>query len=551
MKTAVLFVLLSVMILGGSHWLDASSKNIGTQNKQLQDEKNIELAKDIQEIKSQIISIDKKISSSNSIWLKKYTNFATYNQIYTEIEDIKKELKNSKNSKNFDALKINTLSHRLETLERQEELLNEYKTNPFKELIEKPQINDIPIVSNPIAIISGVSFIKGLDAQKNVLKNSQKNLEIILKDLDLKYSLLKELLNLDGSKDIAQKLYQTQTKRLELQSAQNILSTTIDIYGKDADEAKSRLQTQIKNQIFKLIYIGLAIIISVGFALGLKVFVRRYIHDNERTYTTSKIINFFNISIIILILLFAYLENVTYLVAVLGFASAGLAIAMKDLFMSILGWLVIIIGGSVHVGDRIRVNKDGSVYVGDVLDISILRITMHEDVTLTTYLQNRRAGRIIFIPNNYIFTTMFANYTHGGMKTVWDGIDFTITFDSNYKKALAIASDIATKYSRGYTEITRKQMNKMRDKYSLRNSNVEPKTFSIIENNGIKISVWYQTNAYATLTLRSTISTEIIENILNEPDIFVAYVTTKLVKDGSDGFGNKVRKAQNLPPEED
>ncbi|WP_257874510.1 mechanosensitive ion channel domain-containing protein [Helicobacter sp. 11S03491-1] len=501
----------------------------------------------VQNLKSEIESIDKKILSNNSIWLKKYDNFETYHRIYAEIESIKKELKNLKSSKNTDLLKISSLNSRLETLERQEELLDEYKNNPFKELIEKPQIIDIPNISNPFAIIGGISFIKNLENQKALLRKNQKNLEGILKDLDQKYLLLKELSVLEKTKQTTQEIQQIRTKRLELQSAQNILNTTMDIYNKDADDIIAKLTLQIKAQIFKLIVIGLAIVISIGLALVLKVFVRRYIHDNERAYTASKIINFFNISIIILILLFAYLENVTYLVAVLGFASAGLAIAMKDLFMSILGWFVIVIGGSVHVGDRIRVSKEGNSYVGDVLDISMLRITMHEDVTLTTYLENRRAGRIVFVPNNYIFTTMFANYTHGGMKTVWDGIDFSITFDSNYKKALAIASEVATKYSKGYTEITRKQMNKMRDKYSLRNGNIEPKTFSLIEANGIKISVWYQTNAYSTLTLRSTISAEIIDSLLQEPDIFIAYTTTKLVKDGTDGFGNKPSKIQNIP----
>ncbi|WP_370690907.1 mechanosensitive ion channel domain-containing protein [Helicobacter cappadocius] len=505
----------------------------------------------IQSLKIQIKQINDKISSNKSIWLKKYTNFAIYNQIIADIEKIKKELKNLKNHKSADNSKINTLNHKLETLERQEELLQEYKTNPFKELIEKPQITNIPNISNPIAIIGGISFIKNLENQKSILKKNQKNLESIIKDLDKKYFLLQELWEFDKSKEILDQIRQNQSKKLELQSAQNILNTTIDIYSKDSDEVVARLKLQIKNQIFKLIYIGLTVIFTIALALALKVFVRRYIHDNERAYTASKIINFFNISIIILILLFAYLENVTYLVAFLGFASAGLAIAMKDLFMSVLGWFVIVLGGSVHVGDRIRVSKDGSVYVGDVLDISMLRITMHEDVTLTTYLENRRAGRIIFIPNNYIFTTMFANYTHGGMKTVWDGVDFTITFDSNYKKALSIASDVATKYSRGYTEITRKQLNKMRDKYSLRNNNIEPKTFSIIESNGIRISVWYQTNAYATLTIRSTISGEIIEKILKEPDIFIAYTTTKLIKDGTDGFGNKTVKTGSIEEEKD
>ena len=154
-------------------------------------------------------------------------------------------------------------------------------------------------------------------------------------------------------------------------------------------------------------------------------------------------------------------------------------------------------------------------------------------------MTNRRAGRIIFIPNNYIFTMMIANYTHGGMRTVWDGIDFSITFDSNYQKAVKIATEVAIKYSKGYTQVTKKQLRKMRDKYSLRNSNTEPRTYSFIEPNGIKISVWYQTNSYATLSLRSTISLEIMQLILKEPDIFIAYDTTKFVQTPNDGFGNK------------
>ena len=45
----------------------------------------------------------------------------------------------------------------------------------------------------------------------------------------------------------------------------------------------------------------------------------------------------------------------------------------------------------------------------------------------------------------------------------------------------------------------------------------------------MKVSVWYLTNAYATLTLRSTISNKIIEEILKEPDIEIAYPTQSLL----------------------
>ncbi|MCW9026755.1 MAG: mechanosensitive ion channel family protein, partial [Thiovulaceae bacterium] len=146
---------------------------------------------------------------------------------------------------------------------------------------------------------------------------------------------------------------------------------------------------------------------------------------------------------------------------------------------------------------------------------------------------NRRAGRIIFVPNNYVFTRMIANYTHSSLKTVWDGIKITITYESNHKKAMSIAKEIAKKYSKGYTDITRKQLNKLRHHYSLKNTSVEPRIFSFIESNGLDIEVWYLTNAYATLTLRSVISTEIVDAFKNDPDITIAYPTQMIHMEAS------------------
>ena len=82
----------------------------------------------------------------------------------------------------------------------------------------------------------------------------------------------------------------------------------------------------------------------------------------------------------------------------------------------------------------------------------------------------------------------------------------------------------------------------MCDKYSLKNIRVEPRVFSMLEQNGVRISMWYQTDSYATLALRSAISAELVERILKEPDIFIAYSTTKFVSDNSDGFANKAGK---------
>jgi len=166
-------------------------------------------------------------------------------------------------------------------------------------------------------------------------------------------------------------------------------------------------------------------------------------------------------------------------------------------------------------------------------------MTIQEDITLTTYNINRRAGRFIFVPNNFIFTDMIANYSHAGLKTVWDGIDFIITFDSDAHRAMSITKEITKKYSKGYTDITRKQLNLLRNQYSLKNINVEPRVYTFIEKYGMTVSCWYMTNSYAALTLRSTISSEIIEELRNCDDIKIAYPTQTI----------NLQTTNNIPPD--
>ena len=60
---------------------------------------------------------------------------------------------------------------------------------------------------------------------------------------------------------------------------------------------------------------------------------------------------------------------------------------------------------------------------------------------------------------------------------------------------------------------------------------MEPRVFAFIESHGMRVSVWYLTNAYATLTLRGTISTRIIEDIQQEDDIKIAFPTQSIYFD--------------------
>ena len=482
----------------------------------------------VEQAQRQLQKVEEQLERDN-IWQKSYTAYLTYVEVKEALKRLKEEIRTlkykRKRSEEEDNL-LEALQSKQKILSDQIDLLHDHGSSPFAELLKPEEIDAAPEVTNPIEIFNGFSFNKRIQEQLRAYERRKQELEAYTKLLLQKREALRTIARIDPTVapyEVAHGDFELQVQKFE--TALSTMHDTAEVYAKRIEEVELQVEKETKKQLYKLINIGAIIVFVFLFFFFIKQIVKRYISDNERFYMANKLITFVNVTLIILVLLFNYIENVSYVVTVLGFASAGIAIAMKDWFMSMLGWMVIVFGGSIHVGDRIRVDKNGMKYVGDVLDISLLRITMLEDITLTSYMHNRRAGRVIFIPNNYIFTDMIANYTHVTLKTVWDGIDITITFDSNHKKAAHIAKEITRKYAKGYTDITRKQLNKLRSRYNLKNTNVDPRIFSFLNDHGVVISMWYLTNAYATLTLRSTISMEVFDAFMKEDDIKIAYPT--------------------------
>ncbi len=484
----------------------------------------------------------KKIDNElkDNIWFKVYSNYETYKKLEfmskaldDRIKLLEKKEKRKKKLTKKEKRALKKYRDEYKITEEKLEQLKEYKESPFKNLLTPDEIGKVPVVLSPLDIVNALSFQKHISAVEDDYNSRFQSLQDTVYKLNEKRQILSDFIKFNKELNITDDRYIDEKE--DISKKIKLLNSKLEIFRttKKALESKiSELHLNIKNDISKQIKKAIVIASTIAFLLFgfliIKYLVKRYMSENELYYSTNKALNFIFITIVVIILLFSYLENVGHLVTILSFASAGIAIALKDWFMSIMGWVVIIFSGSIKVGDRVKFLKDGKQYVGDIVDISILRMTIHEDITLTTYDINRRAGRIIFVPNNYIFTEMIANYSHSGIKTVWDGIDFVITFDSDISKAQSIAKEISRKYSKGYTDMTRKQLNRLRSKYSMKNTAVEPRIFAFFDNYGIKISVWYLTNAYATLTLRSTISMEIFNRIREEDNISMAFPTQSI-----------------------
>src|SRR5436190_1563551 len=130
---------------------------------------------------------------------------------------------------------------------------------------------------------------------------------------------------------------------------------------------------------------------------------------------------------------FAWVESFTTIV---GFLSAGLAIALKDPVSNLAGWAFILWRRPFEVGDRVQIGP----HAGDVIDLGLFQFTLNE---IGAWVQaDQSSGRIIHVPNGKIFTDPVANYNKG-FKYIWNEVPVLVSFESDWRKAKQILTKFA------------------------------------------------------------------------------------------------------------
>lgn len=340
----------------------------------------LEKTQKLQELLTKNETLDKEIIDNN-IWSKIYSNYHVYIEFKKDKAVIDDQInildnKYKRTEKENEALEM--LKNKKSILIGKLRLLKEYESDPFKKFLIPPVIEDVPTVGNPIAVISAISYQEKLKSDQEEYHERYESLQAVMEKMKEKEKVIEEIFLLDVNKiKYGKELLDIKDKIKTFAPVLEIFKTTQNVHTKKIDEIKLNLQSDIKRELEKTMNLGAIIIFFILLLLFVKYLVRRYMSDYDRFYTINKALNATFFTVLVFILLFAYIENVSYLVTILGFASAGIAIAMKDWFMSIMGWLTIMFGGAIHVGDRVKFVREGVEYVGDIVDISLLRMTMH------------------------------------------------------------------------------------------------------------------------------------------------------------------------------
>lgn len=213
-------------------------------------------------------------------------------------------------------------------------------------------------------------------------------------------------------------------------------------------------------------------------------------------------------------------DGFTNITTYLGLFSAGLAIALQPLIISMAGWLYILGRRPFRVGNRIQLGD----YAGDVLDIRPFQFILMEIGNWVDADQS--TGRIVFVPNSKIFTESLANYSDG-VDFIWNEITVVVTFESNWRKAKKLLREIAEENTAMTQENARRKVKDASTRFLIFYRNLTPTVYTSVLENGVSLTIRYLCEPRRRRSSAEVLWEQVLDMIQTQPDVEIAYPTQR------------------------
>ena len=165
------------------------------------------------------------------MWFKRYGNYLTYQKLIEELSTVDAEIKKFKNTKDKASLeKYEKLLSKQESLEKQIELLKEFKSSPFTRMVEAVELENYPKVTNPFAIISALSYIKKIKQDTIDYRTRIDRLDFLVGKLKEKMAFLEEIYQIEPVITNEDLLYEAQKELNAFTAAQEIANTSYSLH---------------------------------------------------------------------------------------------------------------------------------------------------------------------------------------------------------------------------------------------------------------------------------------------------------------------------------
>jgi small-conductance mechanosensitive channel len=232
----------------------------------------------------------------------------------------------------------------------------------------------------------------------------------------------------------------------------------------------------------------LAAILAIVFAAAevWRRAVMRYVQDTRRRYQFLLLRRIALWCLVIVIVGFAFASELGSVVTFAGLITAGLAVAMQSVLVSIVGYFFLIGKYGLRVGDRVQI---GDV-TGEVIDLGLVRLHLME---LGGHGSLGPTGRIVAFANSIVFQVSSGLFKQiHGVNFAWREITLSLPAGIDYAAAKRkLAAAVANVLKDDRDEIIRQTQEIQRATASSSSADAQPRVQLSFSTTGVDAHIRY------------------------------------------------------------
>ena len=193
----------------------------------------------------------------------------------------------------------------------------------------------------------------------------------------------------------------------------------------------------------------------------------------------------------------------TQTTTLIGLATAGLTVALKDFIVAFFGWFALIGKSGIHIGDWVEIEGVS----GEVIEIGLLKTVLLEmgDSSNTGHPTGRRVAFV----NKYAIENHYFNFSTAG-QWLWDELQVTLPLGANPYLMAQNIRELVAHETEGDALTAEDEWQRVTKQYGTRSFSARPALDLKPTVNGIDVVVRYITRAPQRYDVKSRLFEKIV-----------------------------------------
>ena len=290
-------------------------------------------------------------------------------------------------------------------------------------------------------------------------------------------------------------------------SKQSIL---LDLYKRNLTNWQGRVNSRYRSDLRGLLARLLLLAVALGLVLGAAELwhraIFRYVHDPRRRYQfllIRKIVMWFSIGVVVA---FAFASQLGSVATFAGLITAGVAVALQNVILSVAGYFFLIGKFGIRVGDRVQI----AGVTGEVVDVGLVRLHLME---LSSTGSEIPTGRVVAFSNSIVFQPTSGLFKQiPGTNFMWHEITVTLPGDSDYHQVAKNLADVVEKVFADYKDDIEGQRRQMERTLGYTSAGeFRPRTRLLFTGGGLEAVIRYPVTLQNATEIDDRITREVLD----------------------------------------